>query len=79
MELAVNGVGIAGLDPRIALQHVQEGRLQRVLADWQLEPVALHAITDTRHLPARTKLFIAFLMERLGDGGAGLRADGRRA
>jgi hypothetical protein len=50
-----------------------------VLADWQLEPVALHAITDTRHLPARTKLFIAFLMERLGDGGAGLRADGRRA
>jgi DNA-binding transcriptional LysR family regulator len=74
MELAVNGVGIAGLDPRIALQHVQAGRLQRVLADWRLEPVPLHAITDTRHLPARTKLFIAFLMQRLGDGGPGMRA-----
>ncbi|HEU4375919.1 MAG TPA: hypothetical protein VFS02_20655 [Telluria sp.] len=66
VELAVNGVGIAGLDPRTALQ--------RVPADWQLEPVALHAITDTRHLPARTKVFIAFLMQRLGDGGAGMRA-----
>ncbi len=31
------------------------------------ETVEVHVITDTRHLPARTKLFIAFLKERLAE------------
>lgn len=52
------------------------GRLQRVLTEWQLDPVELHVITDTRHLPARTKLFIAFLKARLAESGIGWRADG---
>ena len=77
MEWAANSIGIAGLDPQIACANVAAGRLQRVLPDWQLEPVELHVITDTRHLPARTKLFISFLKERLDAAGIGWRADGR--
>lgn len=65
--MAASGIGIAGLDPRIVRQDVEAGRLVRVLPDWQLEPTHVHAITDTRHLPARTKLFIGFLMEQLGN------------
>ncbi len=75
MEWAANGIGIAGLDPQIARANVASGRLQRVLPDWHLEPVELHLITDTRHLPARTKLFISFLKARLGDAGVGWPAD----
>jgi DNA-binding transcriptional LysR family regulator len=79
MEWAANSIGIAGLDPQIACANVAAGRLQRVLTDWQLEPVELHVITDTRHLPARTKLFISFLKARLGEAGIGWQADGRGA
>lgn len=76
MEWAANSIGIAGLDPQIARQNVASGRLKRVLPDWQLEPVELHVITDTRHLPARTKLFIAFLKARLGDSAIGWHTGG---
>lgn len=41
------------------------GRLRRVLPDWSFAPVQIHAITDTRLLPARTRLFIDFIKERL--------------
>lgn len=67
LAMAANAIGIAGLDPQIARQDVEEGRLQRVLPDWNLEPTAVYAVTDTRHLPARTKLFIKFLALRLGE------------
>jgi DNA-binding transcriptional LysR family regulator len=63
--MAVNGIGIAALDPYIAHHDLCAGRLQRVLPDWQLEQTQVLAITDTRHLPARTKLFIEFLKTRL--------------
>ena len=40
-------------------------RLVRVLPDWSLAPVQVHAITETRLLPARTRLFIDFPRARL--------------
>lgn len=67
LAMAANGIGIAGLDPQLAREHVAAGRLQRILPDWDLEPTAVHVITDTRHLPARTKVFIAFLKTRLAE------------
>ncbi|MFZ6655622.1 LysR family transcriptional regulator [Undibacterium sp. TJN19] len=66
--LAVNGLGIAALDPEMARCDVSNGRLQSILADWKLEPVNIYIVTETRHLPAKTKIFIAFLQERLGTG-----------
>jgi DNA-binding transcriptional LysR family regulator len=63
--LAVSGVGIAVLDTDLAREDVASGRLRRVLPKWSLAPVPVHAITDTRLLPARTRLFIDFTKARL--------------
>lgn len=64
--LAKQGVGIAALDTELAREDVAAGRLKRVLPEWSLKPVEVHAITDTRFLPARTRLFIDFVRARLG-------------
>ncbi len=64
--LAKQGVGIAALDTELARDDVEMGRLNRVLPEWSLKPIEVHAITDTRFLPARTRLFIDFVKSRLG-------------
>ncbi|MEI2296509.1 LysR family transcriptional regulator [Ensifer sp. MJa1] len=64
--LAVNGQGIAMLAERIVSGDVAEGRLIRVLPQWQGTSVAIHAITETRLLPAKTQRFIEFLQEHMG-------------
>lgn len=64
-SLAVHDVGIAALDTELARDDVAAGRLLRVLPEWSLSPVQVHAITETRLLPARTRLFIEFLKGRL--------------
>jgi len=63
--LAMGGVGLAVLDNVLALDDLRLGRLVRVLPDWSLAPLQVHAVTDTRLLPARTRLFIEFLKARL--------------
>jgi DNA-binding transcriptional LysR family regulator len=63
--LAIHGVGLAVLDDVLAWDDVTLGRLVRVLPDWSLAPVQVHAVTETRLLPARTRLFIDFLRTRL--------------
>ncbi len=64
--LAVNGQGIALLAERIAGDDFAEGRLKRVLPAWEGTSVAIHAITETRLLPAKTQRFIEFLQEQMG-------------
>ncbi|MGC1550769.1 MAG: LysR substrate-binding domain-containing protein [Rhodanobacter sp.] len=64
-SLAALGVGIAVLGPELAYDDVAAGRLRRVLPEWNLAPVQVHAITETRLLPARTRLFIEFIKARL--------------
>ena len=59
--LALQGVGLAVLDNVLALDDVTSGRLVRVLPDWSLAPLPVHAVTETRLLPARARLFIDFL------------------
>jgi DNA-binding transcriptional LysR family regulator len=68
--LAKQGVGIAALDTELARDDVAAGRLKHVLPGWGLDPVEVHAITDTRFLPARTRLFIDFVKTRLGESPA---------
>jgi DNA-binding transcriptional LysR family regulator len=60
-SLAREGLGIVGLDSDLARDEVAAGRLRRVLTEWSLSPVQVHAITETRLLPARTRLFIDFI------------------
>lgn len=64
-SLAILGVGIAALDTELTREDVAAGRLLRVLPEWSLTPVQVHAITETRLLPARTRLFIDFMKQRL--------------
>jgi len=63
--MAVHGLGITSLDPLMVQHDIEQGTLVRVLTDWAVEPIPVYAMTDTRHLPAKTRLFIAFLKERL--------------
>ncbi|MCC8402488.1 LysR family transcriptional regulator [Paraburkholderia sp. MMS20-SJTN17] len=64
--LALRAVGLAVLDNVLASDDLALGRLVRVLPDWSLSPVLVHAVTETRLLPARARLFIDFLKVRLG-------------
>lgn len=47
------------------LHDLDERRLCRVLPDWQAMPIAVHAISETRLLPAKALRFIEYLAECL--------------
>lgn len=64
-SLAASGMGIAILTEKIASEDVRTGRLKQVLPDWQMTPVPIYAMTETRLLPAKTQLFIEFLRVHL--------------
>lgn len=67
LAAAVSGAGIAGLPSFLAAPALRDGRLQRVLPDWQGGRLTLHAAMPTRrHLPARTRAFVDLLVERFG-------------
>jgi DNA-binding transcriptional LysR family regulator len=65
-RLATLDQGIALLAQEIVVDDLTEGRLRRVLPQWQASPISVYAITETRLLPAKTQRFIEFLRERLG-------------
>jgi DNA-binding transcriptional LysR family regulator len=64
--LAVSGQGIAMLTEEVVAQDLVSGKLRRVLDDWQGQPISVHALTETRLLPAKTQRFIEFLQGHLG-------------
>ena len=90
-RLAVQGVGIAPL-PIYCPSEADGGELlQRVLPDWQLRPMPLMALFPSRLMPAKVRVFIEFLQERLASlparehfvprelaHGVGARLDGQR-
>ncbi len=43
---------------------LKKRRLQRVLPQWSLEPWEFYAVTTSRHVPARVRAFIDFLIEK---------------
>lgn len=64
-RLAGQGLGIAVLAEDIAAEDVSEGRLRKVLPEWQSPPIPVYAVTETRLLPAKTQRFVEFLQECL--------------
>lgn len=64
-RLALLGVGVGYIDEAMVREDLRAGRLIHVLPDWQLAPVPIHAMTATRLLPAKTRVFIEFLAEKL--------------
>lgn len=67
-ELTLTGAGIL-LAPRYLLaEHLRNGRLVQLLAEYEIEPLGLYAVyAERRNLPAKVRLFIDFLAEYIGD------------
>ncbi len=64
---ALAGLGIAGLPSFLVHHALKAGTLERVLPDWRLLTGTVYAAMPTRkHVPARTRAFLDFLVERLG-------------
>lgn len=65
-RLASLDLGVTVLPEEIVAEDVAQGRLRRILPDWEGPPTPVYAITETRLLPAKTQRFIEFLREHLG-------------
>lgn len=67
IELALAGVGIALLSQSSAAAAVREGRLVRLLPEWEPEPVQLYAVYPSRlSASPKVRVFLEFLRERFG-------------
>ena len=64
--LAERGMGIATLTPDLVRDALASGRLVRVLPQWAMAPLPIHAVTASRLQAASVKAFVAFLADRLG-------------
>jgi DNA-binding transcriptional LysR family regulator len=67
-EVAVQGLGIALLPTFIVGPDLALGRLRPVLAEYSPPEIAIHVIyPPSRHLSAKVRAFIDFLVDRLGN------------
>jgi DNA-binding transcriptional LysR family regulator len=66
-QLALAGAGVALLAQSVVREDVDQGRLVRVLPDWEPEPVELHALYPSRlDSSPKVRVFLQFLRERFG-------------
>jgi len=64
---ALHGLGIAGLPSFVVEDALLEHALERVLPAWRLFAITIWAAMPTRkHLPARTRVFLDFLVSVFG-------------
>ena len=62
----LNGAGIGAAAPWMCQEDLKTGRVQRVLANWWLEPIAIHvALPPGIYRPARVTAFIEALKARM--------------
>lgn len=64
-RLATQGVGIAALARDMVRDDVDEGRLIPVLPEWRPPAIPVYALTETRLVPAKVRVFIDFMIEHL--------------
>ncbi|MDB5523065.1 MAG: LysR family transcriptional regulator [Rhizobium sp.] len=66
---ALDHLGILAQPAYIIQDDLDAGRLVRVLDDWDLPRLTMNIVFPTKaHLPAKTRLFIDFLVQRFKDG-----------
>ncbi len=66
---ALNAMGVTGLPTFMVADALLDGRLVRVLPQWHGGSLQLYAAMPTRkHVPARTRAFVDFLVETFGAG-----------
>lgn len=66
-RLATLGLGIAPLDHLLAQEDIDAGLLRPVLPDWRFSPVPVYALTPSKTIPAKTRVFLKFLVNRMRD------------
>lgn len=67
IDAMLRGIGVGLVPDVLVSRHLQEHRLETVLADYAVEPRVLYALYPSRrHLPAAVRAFIAFLKRQLG-------------
>lgn len=65
LRAALAGGGLALQPTYLANPHLADGSLHRVLADWTLPDMAIHALyTSRRHLSPAVRSFLDFLVDR---------------
>ncbi len=75
VDLAASGLGIACMPShRLMAQTMREQDLEQVLPEWELPPITLYALSDTRTMSARARIFLDALARHL-DAGRILPAD----
>jgi DNA-binding transcriptional LysR family regulator len=63
--LAISGAGIGMLDEAMVSQDVKQGRLVLVLPHWSLDRIPINAVTASRLMPEKTRVFVEFLARKL--------------
>ncbi|MCY1325939.1 HTH-type transcriptional regulator DmlR [compost metagenome] len=64
VKAGLDGLGIMAQPTYIIQEHLEAGRLVRVLDDWDLPRLTMNIAFPTRaHLPARTRLFVDYLVK----------------
>lgn len=64
-QLALAGTGVALLAQSVVRADVEQGRLVRILPDWEPDPVELHALYPSRlDSSPKVRAFLQFLRER---------------
>jgi DNA-binding transcriptional LysR family regulator len=66
-QLALAGTGVALLAQSVVRADVEQGRLVRLLPEWEPEPVELHALYPSQlNSSPKVRAFLQFLRERFG-------------
>ena len=69
-EAAMQGLGIALLPDFIVEEGLADGRLVKLLEGYQRAPLTLFALYPSRqHVPAKTRKFLEYLLDHLGESG----------
>lgn len=67
-EIAIAGGGLIYVPTFAVADAIEAGQLDVVLAGWARPPIAMHAVfPDTRHMPARARAFVDFIVSQFGD------------
>jgi DNA-binding transcriptional LysR family regulator len=67
-EAAMQGLGITLLPDFIVEEAIGDGRLIKVLEEYEREPLSLFALYPSRHhVPAKTRMFLDYLLNHFAD------------
>ncbi|QGZ42494.1 LysR family transcriptional regulator for bpeEF and oprC [Pseudoduganella flava] len=64
VQAGLAGLGVIQMTDYLLMQHVQEGRMVRLLPDWTTDPLPVHIVyPQNRHLSAKVRVFVEWVAE----------------